>query len=147
MVKMDIMAIPCEENSFDVILCSHVLEEVRDDHKAMSELFRVLKPGGWAIIQSLVDLGRSETLEDPNITSPEERERVFGHPGVVRIYGRDYKDRLERAGFTVNVDNYIKQLDAHTITRHSLITNYGLAADQSIYFCTKPKQYMSAEKH
>ena len=78
MVKMDIMNIPYEEDSFDVILCSHVLEHVMDDQKAIRELFRVLKAGGWAIIRVPIDLKRDKTFEDSSVISPEERKRLFG---------------------------------------------------------------------
>lgn len=131
MVKMDITNILYEDNSFDVILCSHVLEHVVDDRKAMRELFRVLKPGGWGILQ--VPILRDKTFEDPSIVSPEDRERIFGQKDHVRIYGRDYKDRLEEAGFTVKVDGYVRELGDDKIKKH------GLSEDQDIYFCAKQR--------
>lgn len=131
MVKMDITNILYEDNSFDVILCSHVLEHVIDDQKAMKELFRVLKHGGWAILQSPIDIKRNKTFEDPGIVLPEDRERVFGQCDHVRIYGLDYKDRLEKAGFTVKVDGYVRELGVN------IIQKYGLMKDEDIYFCTK----------
>ena len=103
-IKTDIMAIPCKSNSFDVVLCNHVLEHVADDQKAMRELFRVLAPGGWAILQSPIDTERAKTFEDPTIVSPRDRERAFGQHNHLRLYGRDYKERLEKAGFAVKVD-------------------------------------------
>ena len=133
MTKVDIMNIPYENNSFDVILCSHVLEHVSDDQKAMRELFRVLMPGGWAILQSPVDHQRHDTFEDPNITSPQDRLRFFGQSNHVRVYGCDYKDRLEKAGFSVEVDGYVRSLGADKINLH------GLPEDEFIYLCTKPK--------
>ncbi len=133
MVKMDITNILYEDNSFDVILCSHVLEHVVDDQKAMRELFRVLKPGGWAILGSPMDLNRDKTFEDPNIVSPEDQIRTFGYPGHVRIYGRDYKERLEKAGFAVRVDSYVRELSPDTIKK------YGLMREEDIYVCTKSK--------
>jgi len=131
MVKMDITNILYKENSFDVILVSHVLEHVIDDRKAMRELFRVLKPGGWAIIQSPIDLKRDQTYEDFTVTLPEDRERVFGNPGHVRIYGRDYKNRLEEAGFNVKLDPYVKEFSDDEVIK------YGLDKSEDIYFCTK----------
>ena len=131
MVKMDITNILYEDNSFDVILCSHVLEHVVDDRKAMRELFRVLKPGGWGILQ--VPILRDKTFEDLSIVSPEDRERIFGQKDHVRIYGRDYKDRLEEAGFTVKVDGYVRELGDDKIKKH------GLSEDQDIYFCAKQR--------
>ena len=133
MVKADIMNIPYKDDSFDVILCSHVLEHVADDQKAMRELFRVLMPGGWAILQSPVDRQRNETFEDPNVTSPQDRLRFFGQSDHVRVYGRDYKDRLEKAGFSVKVDGYVRSLGADEINVH------GLREDEVIYLCTKPR--------
>src|SRR3990172_12855809 len=97
----------------------------------MRELFRVLKPGGWGILQ--VPILRDKTFEDLSIVSPEDRERIFGQKDHVRIYGRDYKDRLEEAGFTVRVDNYVRELGFDRVKR------YGLIGDESIYLCTKPR--------
>lgn len=133
MIKMDITDINLHDNQFDCIICYHVLEHILDDEKAMRELFRVLKPGGWAILQQPVDPTRDKTFEDPNIVLPEERERVFGQKDHVRIYGQDYKDRLERTGFTVKLDNYTGELG------DNIIKKYGLMKDETICFCTKPK--------
>lgn len=131
MVKMDITDIHYPDNSFDVIYCSHVLEHIPDDQKAMRELCRVLRPGGWAILQ--VPLWGPKTIEDPSITTPEDRERVFYQFDHVRHYGHDgvYRQRLENAGFTVKVDPYIKELGEENSKR------YGLMAGEDIYFCTK----------
>lgn len=119
-------------NSFDVIICNHVLEHIPDDHKAMSELFRVLKPNGWAILQTPMDTRRETTFEDPTATTPQQREQLFGQSDHVRIYGRDYKDRLEATGFTVTVDDFVKTLPPETVSR------FGLMADEDIYLCKKP---------
>lgn len=102
MVKMDLTQIQFPDGSFDVILCSHVLEHIPDDRKAMSELYRVLRPGGWALIQ--VPVTGRPTVEDPSVTDPAERERRFGQHDHVRIYGPDFKERLEAAGFHVRVE-------------------------------------------
>jgi SAM-dependent methyltransferase len=93
MVRVDITAIPFEDNTFDVILCSHVLEHIPDDHKAMSELYRVLKPGGGAILLVPMDIDRATTFEDSSVVDPNERKRLFGQEDHVRIYGRDYRNR------------------------------------------------------
>ena len=134
MVKMDITSIQFEDNTFDVIICSHVLEHVLDDQKAMRELFRVLKPGGWAILQSPIDLTRDTTFEDPKIVSPDDREKAFGQSDHVRIYGCDYKDRLEAAGLIVKIDNYVTTLGIN------MVKKYGLQENEDIYFCTKEEQ-------
>jgi len=130
MVKMDIMNITYEDNSFDAIICSHVLEHVTDDRKAMREMFRVLKPGGWAIV--MVPISGDVTFEDPSIVTHEDRERFFGQWNHVRFYGRDIEDRLESAGFDVKVDGYVRELGRSKISR------YGLLESEDIYFCVKP---------
>ena len=132
MVKIDITAISYPENSFDVILCSHVLEHIEEDRKAMSELFRVLKPGGWAILQVPIAYDCPHTLEDPKITSPEDRLKFYGQEDHVRYYGLDYADRLSEAGFDVTADRYVNTLDA------TLIKKYGLDCREDIYLCAKP---------
>lgn len=131
-VKMDITKIQYEDNLFDAVLCNHVLEHIEEDKKAMREIFRTLKPGGWAILQSPIDLKRIETFENPNVISPEERKRFFGQSDHVRIYGRDYKEKLEHCGFNVRVDNYVKGLS------NEIIDHYKLDKDEDIYFCIKP---------
>jgi len=130
MRKIDITAIPFADQTVDVILCSHVLEHVLDDSKAMSELCRILKPGGWAILQVPINLDSATTFEDPSIVDPKERERLFGQYDHVRIYGRDYVTRLEQAGFTVRQDEYAHTLDPSFIQKH------GLYSDEAIFFCT-----------
>lgn len=109
-VKADITDLPLSDDSFDVILCSHVLEHVVDDRKAMRELYRVLRPGGWALLLVPIDFSRGETFEDPTIVEPADRERLFGQDDHVRVYGRDFTTRLEEAGFTVRVEDFIREL-------------------------------------
>ncbi|MGW8251707.1 MAG: methyltransferase domain-containing protein, partial [Anaerolineales bacterium] len=99
MVRMDISDIRYPEASFDVIYCSHVLEHVPDDRRALAEFHRVLSPGGYAVL--LVPILSSSTLEDPKITSPEERQRIYGQHDHLRSYGPDFKERVEQAGFKV----------------------------------------------
>jgi SAM-dependent methyltransferase len=129
-IRGDITAIPGKDDSFDVILCSHVLEHVPDDHRAMREMRRVLKPGGFAILQVPLDPVRPETYEDFTLATPEERQRAFGQHDHVRIYGTDYKDRLERAGFAVKVDDFWKQLPAKAMRKYGLL-------EEEIYLCKK----------
>ncbi len=99
MLQMDLTDIPFPEASFDVIYASHVLEHVPDDRKAMAELYRVLKPGGWAVL--LVPITHAKTEEGTHITDPQERARLFGQEDHVRGYGPDFADRLTEAGFSV----------------------------------------------
>ena len=99
MEAMDICEIPRPDGAFDVVHCSHVLEHVPDDRKAIAEFFRTLRPGGWAILN--VPVLVPETDEDPTVTDPAERLRRFGQEDHVRVYGPDYRDRLAGAGFRV----------------------------------------------
>lgn len=130
-VKMDVHDIPFEDNTFDVVFCNHVMEHVEDDIKAMSEIHRVLKKGGWAIIQSPQDYSRSTTLEDPSITDPKEREKVYWQADHVRLYGLDYGQRLQKAGFTVKEDRFVMELP------NEMVRRYALPANEIIYFCAK----------
>jgi SAM-dependent methyltransferase len=134
MVQMDITDIHYADNIFDVIYCSHVLEHVPNDRKAMREFRRILKPNGWAILQ--VPIRADITLEDPTVLTPEARERLFGQFDHVRQYGSDYKDRLIDAGFTVLVDRFVRELDDRAIRR------FGLKRSEDIYFCRKEQMMM-----
>lgn len=110
-VKMDIHEIPFEDNSIDIIFCNHVLEHVDDDMKALSEMRRVLKPGGWAILQVpfFYPLLKT-TYEDKSIVDPKEREKAFGQDDHVRMYGEDYGTRLASSGFRVVEERLIDEL-------------------------------------
>jgi len=133
LVKMDLRNLGFSDSSFDCVICCHVLEHVPEDRIAIRELFRVLNPGGYAIIQSPIDLTCESTSEDPSL-DPAERSRLFGQADHVRIYGRDYSGRLESAGFIVKVDAYAKALGTSTIEK------FRLSEDERIYFCVKPNQ-------
>jgi len=132
MEQMDITDIHYPDDSFDVILCNHVLVYVNDDRQAIREIFRVLSSGGWALLQVPIDISRETTFEDPSVTDPRERHRIFGQYDHVRIYGRDYLQRLKEAGFEVSVDEFVKELPASTIER------LGLDTSETIYLCRKP---------
>lgn len=137
MVRMDIIDIRYPDNSFDVILCSHVLEHVPEDRKAMRELCRVLAPGGWAVLM-VPYITDEETYEDPSITDPKERERLFGQHDHVRRYGLDFKDRLEEAGFEVQRYGAEDVADAKDRKKMGLgRTKMGLG--EELYYCTKAK--------
>ena len=107
-VKADICDLPFKDNSFDVVFCNHVLEHIPDDTKAISELYRILKPGGYGILQVPQDLTRSKTFEDNSITNKKDRTKIFGQYDHVRIYGQDYFDKLRSGGFKVKAINYYK---------------------------------------
>ena len=119
-VKADICNLPFSDDTFDVILCNHVLEHIPDDKKAMEELFRVLKPGGWGIFQIPQDLSRESTFEDNSITDKKERAKIFGQYDHVRVYGRDYFDRLRNIGFSVTEVDYTSQLTAALVDKYRL---------------------------
>lgn len=132
MYNEDLTDLSFEDNMFDAILCYHVLEHIEDDRKAISELFRVLKPGGWAILQTPIDDEREETFEDFTITAPQERKIIFGQEDHVRIYGKDYFQRLKDAGFIIKKDAFIKKFSS------SEIAKYVLDENEMIFFCTTP---------
>ena len=134
MVKMDLTAIQYSENSFEAILCNHVLEHIPDDRKAIHELYRVLKPGGWAILQVPVSKVLEKTYEDFTIASLQEREKHFGQKDHVRIYGKDYTQRLQEAGFTVEAYNWTLDNAFRNETNR-----YGLNKDETVFFCSKKK--------
>lgn len=131
-IKADICDLPFKANEFDVILCNHVLEHITDDKKAMQELYRIMKPGGWGIFQIPQNLNSAHTLEDHTITDPKERTRLFGQYDHVRRYGRDYFDRLRTVGFTVDEVHYSKKLDP------DLVKRYVLSKTEIIPVCHKP---------
>lgn len=131
-VKMDIHEIPFNENKFDVVLCNHVLEHVRDDIHAMREINRVLKPGGFAILQvPFFNPVPAVTFEDNSVTDPREREKIFGQDDHVRKYGTDYPQRIQQAGLIAIEDQYVNELP-DTERKH-----YGLVKGEIIYKAVK----------
>ena len=130
MVQMDVTDIKYPDESFDVVYCSHVLEHVQEDKKAMREFYRVLKRDGWAIL--LVPITAEETFEDPSIIESQERLKAFGQEDHVRRYGPDYVSRLREAGFRVEVTK------VHDLVQQDEAIRMGLTpASGEIYFCTK----------
>lgn len=129
MLQLDVTDIDFADNTFDVIYCSHVLEHVPNDKQALKEFARVLKSTGWAILQvPIADI--DETFEDPSITDPQERQQLFGHWDHVRLYGRDYKNRLEEAGFSVSIispKDFLTQKEIQQCT---------LTPSEDIYYCS-----------
>lgn len=119
-VKADICNLPFDDNSFDFILCNHVLEHIPDDSKAMQELYRILKTGGTGIFQIPQDLSRATTFEDNSITDPKERAKIFGQYDHVRVYGNDYFDKLRNVGFIVDEVDYTSKLTEAEIKRYRL---------------------------
>lgn len=119
-VKADICNLPFKDDEFDIIFCNHVLEHIPDDAKAMLELYRVLKKGGMGVFQIPQDLKREITFEDNSITDKNERAKIFGQYDHVRVYGRDYFDKLRRIGFKVDEVDYTSQLSDEGIQTYCL---------------------------
>ena len=130
-VKADICNLPFKDDSYDVILCNHVLEHITDDTKAMQELYRILKPNGMAILQIPQDLNRETTFEDNTITDKIERAKIFGQYDHVRIYGLDYFEKLRHIGFKVEEVDYTSKLTEKEIEK------YCLAKGEIIPICYK----------
>ena len=120
-VKADICNLPFEDNSYDVIFCNHVLEHIPDDTKAMQELFRVMKKGGFGIFQIPQDISRKTTFEDDSITDKKERAKIFGQYDHVRVYGLDYFDKLRSVGFKVDEIEYTKKISEEKLKRFCLM--------------------------
>ncbi len=119
-VQADICELPFKDNQYDLILCNHVLEHITNDTKAMQELYRVLKPGGTAVLQIPLDMNRKETFEDDSITDPKQRAQIFGQYDHVRVYGMDYFNKLESIGFKVEAVDYTTTLNSKEIDRYRL---------------------------
>lgn len=130
-IKADICDLPIKENTYDFILCNHVLEHVLDDNKAMSELYRVLKKGGTGIFQVPIDMKREKTFQDDSITDKLERNKIFGQYDHVRVYGKDYFKKLEDTGFKVQQIDYSKKFSDKEILKFSIIKG------EIIPVCTK----------
>ena len=128
---LDVTQIPFEDNTFDVVICNHVLEHIVDDRKALSEIYRIMKPGAWAILQVPISLKLHDTFEDLSVTTPEEREKVFGQFDHVRIYGQDYPNLLEKRGFSV------KRYSPFDETHQEELKKYALNPDEILYIANK----------
>ena len=120
-IKGDITNLSFKNNTFDLIICNHVLEHIADDKSAMSEIYRVLKKDGMGILQVPIDNNLEKTYEDSSIVSKKDRTKHFGQYDHVRVYGRDYKDRLENIGFIVNFINYTDEIENNLISKYGLI--------------------------
>ena len=131
MLKIDVTDIKFENNYFDVIICNHVLEHIENDLEAMKEIYRVLKPDGWGILQVPISYSLNKTYEDSKIVSSEDRLKYFGQKDHVRIYGFDYTGRLKNAGFFVDVFDPMVEFGSLTMKRYKLIL------DEKIYIVRK----------
>ncbi|WP_091264622.1 class I SAM-dependent methyltransferase [Gillisia sp. Hel1_33_143] len=131
LIKGDVTDLQFIDEKFDFIFCNHVLEHIPDDNKAMSELFRVLKKDGSAVLLVPIDKQLLETYEDFSITDPKEREKAFGQDDHVRLYGKDYVNRLATAGFKVSAIDYWNTLSKRDRFK------YGILENELIYFVEK----------
>lgn len=127
----DLLKPSFSDNSFDVIICNHVFQYIEDDKKAMENIYNLMKPGGWGIMQVPIDTSRKLTFEDSSITDPLEREKIFGLKEHVRYYSYDYADKLRNVGFKVQVDDFTTQFSDQDIYK------YGFWKGDAIYYCTK----------
>jgi SAM-dependent methyltransferase len=132
MDRVDIADLPYPDGSFGAVVCSHVLEHVEDDRRAMREMRRVLRRGGLALVMVPLDRSRQHTLEDPTITEPAAREAAYRQADHVRLYGRDLPERLDEAGFRTQVVRYVEGLPPAIRLRH------GLNPEDEIYLARRP---------
>ena len=116
-IKFDLHDIPLANDTYDVVFCNHVLEHVENDYRCMQELYRILKPSGFAIMQVPIDNSRNTTYEDKSIVDPKEREKHFWQKDHVRLYGLDYPDKLRKAGFIVEENELAKKISSDKINR------------------------------
>jgi len=130
-IVMDVTAMTFPDNYFDAIICNHVLEHIREDKKAMQELCRVLKPGGWAILNTPVVMDNENTFEDIDLYDPQKQLELFGQPDHVRVYGRDFLSRLQKVGFKTEVIDYVSTFS------HNDQFRYGLKKEELIFRCSK----------
>ena len=125
--NMNVLNLPFADGDFDMVMCNHVLEHIEDDRKAMRELFRVLKKGGVGLLQVPMSNILDKTLEDSSVKTSEERLKVFGQTDHLRLYGLDYKDRLEECGFRVELFKFPIEV----------IDKYGMDKEENLYVCYK----------
>ena len=119
-VKLDVQEMPFGDNEFDVVICNHVLEHVPDDRKALREIFRILKQGGFAVMQVPTAYGMEKTHEDASVTDPRERRKQFRQKDHYRLYGKDYLERVMEAGFVIGEDNFLMSLSDEDRNRFRL---------------------------
>jgi SAM-dependent methyltransferase len=129
---LDLLDPGLPDHSFDAIICNHVFQYIVDDRKAIKNVYRMLAPGGWAILQVPIDWDREVSFEDYTITDPKERERVYGLSGHVRWYGRDYERKLKEMGFRVSMNDFISEFSPEETAR------YGFWKGEKIFYCRKP---------
>lgn len=139
-VKADVTGLPFRDGAYDAILCSHVLEHVPEDERALSELYRVLEPGGWCLVVVPQDRSRERTCEDETLTTDAEREAAFGQDDHLRLYGADFERRLRSAGFDVSIIDYSDELGSEAVERHGLREHDRWRYDHTVLFHCKKSE-------
>jgi SAM-dependent methyltransferase len=129
--RIDVTQIPHADASFDWVICNHVLEHVPDDARALNEIWRVLRPGGSAILQTPFASGLETSLEDPEIATDAKRIEFYGQEDHVRLYGCDLFDRIRAPGFQLTLVKHAECLPAIDARR------YGVNPDEPLFLCVK----------
>jgi ubiquinone/menaquinone biosynthesis C-methylase UbiE len=125
--RVDICAIDLPDQSFDLVICVHVLEHVPDDRQAMAELRRILRPSGMAVVMVPMEEGLDETYENPAIVSRRDRLIHFGQEDHVRYYGRDVRDRLREAKFSIR----------EWVSKEPYVIRHGLRRGERVFLCSR----------
>jgi SAM-dependent methyltransferase len=129
MQQMDICHIPLPDQSFDAIICNHVLEHIPDDKQALEELYRVLKPNGWASLQ--VPMIGEKTQENLSIKDPQIRAQLYGQSDHVRQYGRDFQQRLASVGFQVEI------ISKRNLAQANILEKMSVDCESEVWLCHK----------
>ncbi len=137
-IHLNVENMPLESESFDVIMANHILEHVEHLDKALSEIFRVLKKDGWAVLLSPINPEREKTYEDSSITDPIERERHFGQKDHLREFGRDYAEVLASAGFLVEQIDYASTLSEERVKRMAIASDDISNITNHVFIVRKP---------
>lgn len=144
-LQLDLTALTQPDASWDVLIVYHILEHIPDDRKAMAEMFRVLRPGGMAILQVPLKTGNLQQKEDPTVVDPKERAKEFGQWDHVRMYAAPVlKERLEATGFVVEAVDYLGKLDPATVEKFSLHSRTPEKYDEHIWIARKPANAAAA---
>ena len=137
MSRFDIQKTPFPDETFDAVVCNHVMEHVSDDSVAMREIRRIVKPGGWAMLQVPIALALDRTIEDPTATTDEQRIEKFGQEDHVRLYSRpDYIARLQAAGFSVTAESYPLALGSDKVRKFALVE------EEEVFLCYKDSSFL-----
>lgn len=139
-LRLDLTALELPDESWDVLIVYHILEHIVEDQKAMNEMFRVLRPGGFAILQVPIDADRKDIYEDASIVDDKGRAKAFGQKDHVRRYSSSgFQERLEKAGFRVEPIDYIAKLGPEIVAKHRMAGAWKKKQDERIWLAHKPK--------